>query len=148
MFSAVYKFTYRSKESEWLHSPALSPAVSDQSSATDETSAPCIIQPSVPFDTLLPMDHSPYPEYDDLDTYFDFTSVDAKPNWELHSPSEFSSDMSSGYEQFQSCGAEQLHDFDRLSVPPIEGCFQTDLYYYASHIALPIFFFFANIPHQ
>lgn len=130
MFSAVYKFTYRSKEPEWLHSPALSSALSDQSSASDETNAPCIIQPSVPFDTLLPMEPTPYTEYDDLDTYFDFNSVDVKPNWELHSSSEFSSDMSSGYEQFQSCGADQLHVFDRLSVPHLEGSFPTDLYDY------------------
>ena len=129
MFSAVYKFTYRSKESEWLHSPALSSA---PSSSSDETSTPCRIQPSVPFDTLLPIEPTSFTEYDDLDAYFDFNSMDVKPNWELHSPSEIFNDVY-GYEQFQSCGGDQFHVFDRLSVPPPEGCL-TDLYNYVSHI--------------
>lgn len=132
MFSAVYRFNYRSKELEWLDSPALSSALSDQSSS-DDTNTPCTIQPSVPFDALLPMDPASFSEYDDFDTYFDFNGMDVKPSWEFRSSSEYSSDsMSSGYEPFQSCGGDQRHVFDRASMSPAEVCFPTDLYNYAS----------------
>lgn len=115
MFSAVYKFTYRSKESEWPDSPAPSSGGSDQSS-DDTSTTGSTIQASVPFDNLIPMDQVSFMDYEDLDTYFDFTSMDVKPTWDYLSSSAYPNDMSSGY--------------DHLSVSPTDTCFQTDLYNY------------------
>lgn len=119
MFSAVYKFTYRSKESEWPDSPAPSSGGSDQSS-DDTSTTGSTIQASVPFDNLIPMDQVSFMDYEDLDTYFDFTSMDVKPTWDYLSSSAYPNDMSSGY--------------DHLSVSPTDTCFQTDLYNYASRL--------------
>ena len=134
MFSAVYKFNYRSKErGPWIESPPLSSALSDQSA--DDM---CSIQPSVPFDSLLSIDSA---SFMDLDTYFDFDSMES--NWSVHSPSDYSSELSTSYGHPQSCGA-QRDDLHRLSLSPVDPCF--DLYNYASCLICPIPLFCADFP--
>jgi transcriptional enhancer factor len=129
MFSAVYKFTYRSKENECLHSPALSSTPSDQSS--EDTKTPRSMQPSAILDSLLPLDPAFFIDFEDFDTYFDFNSLDVKPNWESGLSFEY---PTSEYESFQTCGSQDV--FERLSVSPIqvEAYLPTDLYNYASSL--------------
>lgn len=128
MFSAVYKFAYRSKEPEWADSPALSSTPSDQS--VDDTRTPGTTHPSISFDALLPMDPTSFVECEDFDTYFDFNDIDMKSNWGFP-PSQYPDDISSGYEVLQLCGS-QRDMFDRISGSPVEACFHTEPYNYVS----------------
>jgi hypothetical protein len=130
MFSAIYKFNSYSKGPEpWLHSPALSSSLSDQSS-DDTFTPPCTIQPTIPFDSLLSMDPT-FMAFDEFDTYLDLSGLeDAKPSWEAHASMEYSNGLQSCYEQFQSCDDQGI--FDRSSLSPVGDCFSADLYNYAS----------------
>jgi hypothetical protein len=69
-------------------------------------------------------------DFEDLDTYFDFNNLEVKPNWEFRPSSEY---PTSAYEPFPLCGNQQ-DVFDHLSLSPIEACFPTDLYNYASRL--------------
>lgn len=75
-----------------------------------------------------------YPDMDceNVEPYYDFSSLDVKQVWDVRSPSEMSTDQSSVYDQTHS-GSEQDDDRDSL-LSPVAICFPTDLSNYASHL--------------
>ncbi|KAF9461828.1 hypothetical protein BDZ94DRAFT_789344 [Collybia nuda] len=123
-FSAVYKFNYPSgNPHHQIHSPSSSSISDEELQITHD------LQSS--FNCLLPMD-APFPdiECENVESYYDFSTLDVKQGWTVRSPSQMSTDQSSVYTQSHSSG-DQDDDRDSL-MSPVSICFPTDLSNYVS----------------